>query len=252
VARTTGGGANYLDYGTGPSTANGGVGACTIALWIYPSGVTGTQSIFSNWNFTPPHSVLFRLSSTALQGFVYTASQVGGSFNLTVAATTWQHIAMVYNGSTLTGYLDGTAGSTTYSPTGNTATSPVSTLVGSSPHATGTPFGGRIAEVGQWSGVALSADEIKALSRGFTPPLVRRNGLVFYADLLRNNRDQITQTDPTVTGSVTASEHPTRTILPMSPIYHPKGAGGGGGGGNPLWWPARAGSIGELTGGIYA
>jgi hypothetical protein len=30
------------------------------------------------------------------------------------------------------------------------------------------------------------------------------------------------------------------------------GFSAGGGGGNPLWWPARAGSIGELTGGIYA
>jgi hypothetical protein len=256
MARTTGSG-NYLSGYSGSAGLLGSATTASFACWIYPTA-TSSNIIASNWNFSGAtassfftrinSSTQFRVSIS--NGTAETAANFSGG---TISTSVWSHWAWAWDGSVLTAYLNGSTYGSTVAFTGTMTVSPATDYwLGSSAHNTAQAFAGRLAEVGIWKNITLSADEVKGLSRGYTPPLIRRNGLVFYADLLSNNRDQITQTDPSVTGSVTASDHPTQTILPMSPIYHPKGAGGGGGGGNPLWWPARAGSIGELTGGIYA
>ncbi len=58
-----------------------------------------------------------------MQCFVYNGTtQYGGNIGKTITTGAFHHLAMTYDGSTLTGYLDGSAGGTTYSPTGNIAT----------------------------------------------------------------------------------------------------------------------------------
>ena len=110
-------GGNYLVVGNSGNNLSF-AGDFTIEFWLYQvtsnSGTSefmGTTSMYtsasSGWS-VDEYSHGLRFSYNAA---------VSGSFdwypNLTIPMTTWTHIAIVRSGSTITGYLNGTAGSST-------------------------------------------------------------------------------------------------------------------------------------------
>jgi hypothetical protein len=106
------------DYLTVPdSTAfNLGTGDFTIEAFTYTPNTTGFKAIVSKLDNGYGTFIL------ALNGssFVYYMSSNGTSWNVaqnvsggTFTANTWNHVALVRNGSTFTPYLNGTAGTTT-------------------------------------------------------------------------------------------------------------------------------------------
>lgn len=246
-------GTNQYSY-SGTAGTLDGASAVTLAGWIYPTSLAAARSAFGNWQSVSGASAFVRLSNSTTLLFSINIAGVERSLsnaNFTWTLNTWQHFAATWDGTTLRAYRNGTVGATTSSFSGTIQSGATQNWATGAREPLGSDrWNGAIAECAVWRDVALNADEVGALAKGFQPPLVRRSGLVLYWDMLTTVRDTITQTDGTFggTGSVTAFDHPTSTIMPASPIYHPKGAVV-----TRLWWPfVRPSSIGELTGGIYA
>lgn len=129
------------------------------------------------------------------------------------SANVWHHVAGVWTSSTSrTAYIDG----------GNTATNTDSRAV------TGidtTSFGafillagpqlfmdGKTAECGIYN-VALSADEVATLAKGFAPPCVRRASLLAYYPMLRDATTlkdlfSATANNLTLAGTTAVADHP--------------------------------------------
>lgn len=158
------------DYLTIPDNAllEVGSGDFTIEAWVYITSSTGFKSFVSKLLGFGPY--LLAVNGTT---FVYYLSSNGTSWDVasgvsggTVSINTWTHLALVRNGSTVTPYLNGTAG---------TSTTTTATLIDNS-HAfligadQGTPagnyvdfFNGRVDELRFTKGVAR-------YTANFTPP----------------------------------------------------------------------------------
>jgi len=92
-----------------------GSGDFTIEAWVYISSSVGFKSFVSKLLGHGPY--LLAVNGTT---FVYYLSSNGSSWNVasgvsggTVSVNTWTHLALVRNGSTVTPYLNGTAGTST-------------------------------------------------------------------------------------------------------------------------------------------
>ena len=217
IARTT---VSYLRALSAPLTA----APLTISAWSYPTAsIAGTLVALQNssyscsgancgdftlaWN--GPASIR---SDASISGPV--PGGVGGQGNYVsgaVTLNTWQHLAGVYTASnSRRAYWNGTASA---SPaTNNYVPSGINRLlIGldrvTSPQVTNFQNAGRIAEVGIWK-VALNADEVLALSRGVSPELVRPQSLVFYAPLLRDLNDRVSNLTLTNVNGALVSDHP--------------------------------------------
>ena len=193
-------------------TASTAAYPASVDRWLTLGGIGGSESL-----------VLRREWNGSTHGDCYVNGTAGGRVQAgSVTAGTWQHWAVTVDGSTIRLYQDGAqVGST--SQTQN-ITSETTIAVGRSDTE---GFDGRFAEIGIWTR-ALSADEIKALSVGFSPGFFRTN-LLEYWPLIGGSlvgRRGATLVD---TGGSTAGDHPG--------IYYPTQAAGivvptaGGGGG---------------------
>lgn len=108
----------------------GGATAFTCAVWVKPESFT-EQGRFWNQVRTDDDTlirqgVLQHLASTGeLDGRLSDdgITLYGGGFGTSLSTGSWQHIAMTWDGSTITGYIDGVAGGTTHSFTGSSITS---------------------------------------------------------------------------------------------------------------------------------
>ena len=185
----------------------------TIAAWFNPDNVTGTKTIASIGGSNNYDRLYLHLSAATLRAQQYT---FGGSFNeasatASASVSTWSHAAGVFtSNSSRTVYLDGGNSAT------NTGTSVASTLstrtnIGVYFNSTaGNYFDGRIAEVGVWN-VALTADEIASLAKGFSPALIRPQSLTYYAPLVR----ELTE----IRGGLTLTNNNTATVADHPRVY---------------------------------
>jgi hypothetical protein len=92
-----------------------GSGDFTIEAWVYITSSSGFKSVVSKLAGFGPY--LMAVNGTS---YVYYLSSAGTSWDLasgvsggTVSLNTWTHLALVRNGSTVTPYLNGTAGTAT-------------------------------------------------------------------------------------------------------------------------------------------
>jgi hypothetical protein len=144
-------------------------------------------------------------NSVLVQSVAGGTSTVGTGGTLTTSA--WNHAAGVYESASKIAYTNGTPGT---AETSSYTLSGVSELVigaRRSAGAYGIFANGLIAEVAVWS-AALTADEIAALSDGFTPDQIRPQSLVFYAPLIRTLQDLRGGLTITATNSPTVAVHP--------------------------------------------
>lgn len=215
IARAT---VSYLRALSAPVTA----APLTISAWSYPtSSISGTLVALQNSSFgcncgdftldwRGPNSIRASASISApVPGGV--ASQdnyVSGA----VPLNTWQHLAGVYAASyNRRAYWNGIASAAP--ATNNYVPTSVNRLligidrITSPTQVTERQHVGRIAEVGIWK-AALTADEVLALARGMSPELVRPQSLVFYAPLLRDLNDRVSNLTLTNVNGALVSDHP--------------------------------------------
>ena len=205
----------YLIGGSAPVT----VEPLTISLWYRVASTPTNRMAFSLAKSTGNGG--FRLNvtgTTMLAQRVDDSGTPNASSSTTVANTvgTWYHATAVFLGSgqNVTGYINGVAG-TPATNTGSTLSSIDRLVVGTRLASGGSPglyFDGDIAEVGVWS-VALNADEIAGLAKGFPCRLARPSSLQFYSRLIRNAMDIRGGIALTNTNGATVSDHP-RIIYP--------------------------------------
>ena len=98
------------------------------------------------------------------------------------AVDAWHHVVFVETSNvSRVSYLNGTAGTPN---TTDRAPASVDTL-GVGNRGLVNQWTGRLAEVSVWD-AALSAPEVAALAKGYSPAMIRPGSLVFYDDLIRN------------------------------------------------------------------
>ena len=139
----------------------------------------------------------------------YAPAQAAG----TPATNTWEPWAGTFDGTNARIYRNGALDGTGSASSAGTANEVFVDVFGSASYAgsltSGSQFvDGQIAEFAIWN-VALSADEIASLAKGFRPPLIRPQSLVFYAPCVRALHDvRGGRTLVLQAGSDVASSHP--------------------------------------------
>jgi hypothetical protein len=162
----TNGGSGYFD-GTGDDLRSANAGAAanlgatwTVELWVYPSNVSGTGAIVNvNINTANTGVNIYRNGATITvdDGVTGGTGPSGG----TLVANTWQHVAVVADGTNTKIYLNGTQVGSTFSGTVTLGT-PTHFWVGAS-------FSG----LSNWTGYLSNARIVKGTAvytAAFTPP----------------------------------------------------------------------------------
>jgi hypothetical protein len=134
---TTFGGSAYFD-GSGdwlafPNNAAFafGSGEFTVELWVYLTGSSGTVVNYSNGQSTNSNFAweLYQTSSTGVSFSVLSGATQYISSSSSFRVNSWNHIAGVRSGNTLTTYVNGIAGGTTVSLSGVTVSNPASSTL---------------------------------------------------------------------------------------------------------------------------
>jgi hypothetical protein len=178
---------------------------CTFFAVVLPSGSSDGYGnlIRKDGTWTP----IQRNGSTAqFHSAIWATSIAGETTNLAFSASTLIRVSGVRNGTSYTLRANGSSTSFTCGSAGlpNTA----NPLVFFSKEGGGERwFSSGLAEVAFWS-VALTADEIVSLEKGFRPSRVRPSALLFYSDLTRTMQDRRRGTAVSSSADVTAYPHP--------------------------------------------
>lgn len=163
----------------------------SMACWFYPND-TGLNNFLMAAAFDSganPHYLGIRNNASKVG-----LSRRGAAFTEAFTTTTyttgqWSHAAAVFSSTTSrTAYLNGggsVTNTTTNTPSGTLAGVSIGALTRSS---TSLFINANIAEAAIWT-AALTADDIRSLSRGASPALVRPGSLAFYAPLIRDLQD---------------------------------------------------------------
>ena len=107
------------DYITSPITAIG-TGDFTAECWVYPTAFGQYGGVFSSSAIGAPTGISVSVDQWWLgSDTAYTSFVTGNKFTL----NTWQHVAVVRNGTTVTGYVNGVAVGTAELATNLTSTS---------------------------------------------------------------------------------------------------------------------------------
>jgi len=134
---TTFGGSAYFDgagdWLTIPNNAGFafGAGDFTIDLWVYITGSSGTVLNYSNGQSTNTNFAweLYQVDATTMQFSVLQGATQYISSSTAFRTYSWNHVACVRNGNTLTTYVNGVAGGTTANLTGVTVSDPASSTL---------------------------------------------------------------------------------------------------------------------------
>lgn len=201
-------------------------GAITLCAWIKSTGTYGTvgKGILAKYETaTNQRSYGLQINASGQASILLsadgTSANVRNEWGSTVVGTGWKHLAASYAPSTTTVaiYVDGVA----ESRSNNNGPLPSSIHIGTAPlwigllgtTSTATNniyFDGLIAEAAIYR-AALSTAQIASLAKGFAPPQVSSQNLVFYAPLVRNLQD--------VKGGLTITNNNTATVANHPRVY---------------------------------
>lgn len=208
MARNFAGGTDRILFGA----ANGLTSGC-VAFWFRTSGVTTNTHILSCWNASSRTGLGFILNNTAnklkASGIDATTERVAAVSTTSVNNGAWHHAAFNFNvasGAANSLYIDGALEASVNSSAAWSLGS--TSIVFGDPLDTFWPtFNGDLAEAGFWIDRNLSADEIAALAKGYSPKCVHLEGLGGYWPFLR---DQYNRADSFISSTVgtTVTDHP--------------------------------------------
>lgn len=202
----------YLVGSAAPSTE-----PLTMACWYRPTDSSGSRVVLSVGRSTGSGRYqLFEAGGTALtaQRINDAGSTLSSSISSTITTGQFFHFAATFgaSGQAITVWLNGVAG--TPATNDGSAITVDRMLVGTrlSGGTPGAYANGDIAEAGVW-GVALTAEEIAGLAKGFRCRMIRPQSLRFDLRMIRNLQDLSQALAMTNTNGATVSTHP-RIIYP--------------------------------------
>ncbi|MQP25286.1 T9SS type A sorting domain-containing protein [Flavobacterium sp. LMO8] len=154
-------GANdFVDLGSSLTSTLNGSNFFTAEAWVYTPSVTGTKTIVGNHISNGAHFNL-RIINDRLNGFLGFGAYDLNSAAGTIVANTWQHVAMVYNDTTLKLYIDGTEVASMAIPAAYSLQNTVQPYrIGASGYG-GEYFNGNIDDVRIWN-VVKTPDQLAA------------------------------------------------------------------------------------------
>ncbi len=186
----------------------------SISAWIKPSDVSGMGII------TSKDEAVWEMMMAVSNGGLYVGFENCADDNFlglggTIIVDNWQHVAYVYNGSRVFGYIDGVE-VVNVDGSGTPCVSGYSLGIGDSQHGISYPFSGAIDEVIIFNRV-LSSDEVSALysassySHNFTN--LEAGGYSFYA----YTQDTQGNENQTETRAITLVDNVAPSITFVSP-----------------------------------
>jgi len=154
---------DYLQLAPNPQYLIGTL-SFTMEAWIYSTSIGAARTIFSIGTSSTTGVRFYINSSNQVALFDANASRATAG---TISANVWHHVAVVRNGSTLTCYLDGVAGTpATYS--GSIGFSNQAAYVGRNPDVTAQDWIGHIDDLRITRGVARYTANFTAPTSAFT------------------------------------------------------------------------------------
>lgn len=180
----------------------------TLAGWVRPDATSTNHGAFAiDSGGTELYGVRLDTSSNDLVCQIINVPESNQiSAGLSVVNGAWQHVACTFDGTNVTGFLDGTKG--TPDTDGITDPSPNTISVGG---GAGNHMDGQIAHWAVWT-VELSDAQILELAQGVMPTSVAPNDLVaywpIYGDASPESERGTGETNLTVSGAVASSLGP--------------------------------------------
>ena len=140
---------DIVNFGNTTTNALSGSSFVTAEAWINIPNTTGTKSILSN-HISSSAQFNLLISNNTLQGFIGFGAYYVNSAAGTIAANTWQHVALVYNDTTLKLFINGVeVGSTVIPAAYSLPNSSAPSFIGGNGY--GDFFNGNIDEVRVWN-----------------------------------------------------------------------------------------------------
>lgn len=175
------------------------ISANSVALYVGNSVGIDRFAIFTD--------VFGRINAQTVRTGISAVSTTSG----VITTGTWAQAGAVYSSATSrVAYLNGIAATVETTNIAVTTADAVGIGARAASGVWDVYFDGRIAEVGIWN-AALTADEMAALAKGFSPRLIRPQSLVFYAPLVRDLID--------VRGGLALTNNNTATVADHPRIY---------------------------------
>ena len=151
---------DFVDLGNTLTTTLNGANFFTVEAWVYTPSVTGTKTIVGN-HISNGAQFNLRIINDRLNGFLGFGAYDLNSPAGTIVANTWQHVAMVYNDTTLKLYIDGTEVASMAIPVAYSLQNTVQPYrIGASGYG-GEFFNGNIDDVRIWN-VVKTPDQLAA------------------------------------------------------------------------------------------
>ncbi len=185
-----------------------------ISFWAKSNSATGNMQFCSRHNSTSGSPDGFEIytnspgTNLVLVSKSGTTQIVGISGSGTFRDGNWHHIALNYRqtaGQTVELFLDGNLDASA-TPGSNHGGVSFPIRFGKGADTFFGAYNGDTAEMACWTS-ALTADQVTALWKGFRPPAVKRDGLLYYMPGVRVVQDFLGAT-LTTSGTVAASDHP--------------------------------------------
>jgi hypothetical protein len=191
---------NFFKY-----TRNYNVSALTVSIWAYPTSFAAEQTLCGLWGeaVSARQWIIAINTSSKILGAIHDTSTRVAIATANTSANAWMHAAIVFNGSNLRVYQNGSE--VAVSATGlNLQSSTGETGIGSR-QGTELPFSGDLAEFATWTR-ALSVAEIQSLADGFKPSRIPKPEI--YYPLVREKIDVRSNYTLTTVGSPAVTSHP--------------------------------------------
>lgn len=191
-----------------------GTGAFSISLWFngdtapdaFSSIITGNTS---NW--------VLAQTTSASSAWGWYDDTIGTIDNFTTVLSTgvWQHLCVVRSGTTVTGYVDGSADADTITTAHSIPNDAL--FIGGRYDGSGQAMDGRLAEVAIWD-VALTAAEVSALAQGYMPLMVHPQSVVMYLGMAGIDSDD----ERDIVSGIAWQDTTAGSAIPPTAYAHPR------------------------------
>lgn len=199
----------------------------SFACWLWMDSISENNNMIVIGDSAGPDLIRMHAHGSAagdkIKAQAYDGTSSGIAETTTgFSATTWTHTAAVFTSdSSRSVYIDG--GSKGTDTTAVTASGMDNTrLSGYNADSVTVSYDGRLAEFGVWN-VALTDAEVASLASGFSPLMIRPDGLVAYWPLIGRTSPEIDVVggfDMTLINSPTTAAHPSQIFYPVPDLSY--------------------------------